>query len=94
MLDDGSFGRAAVPSGASTGLMKPLKNVMAAQPIWAKASWVLSMRLIQRFSPYFQVVTRLINKGLIGMITLDGTENKSRLGANAMLGVSLCPGGG
>ena len=70
--------------------MKPLKNVMAAQPIWAKASWVLSMLVNTEIFSILSGRNALDQQGLDqDMITLDGTENKSRLGANAMLGVSL-----
>ncbi len=91
ILNDGSFGRAAVPSGASTGSHEAvelrdndlkryngkgvLKAVNNVNEIIAPA--------LKGFSAFEQ--ESIDNK----LIALDGTENKSRLGANATLGVSL-----
>lgn len=89
--DDGCFGRAAVPSGASTGVHEAIE---------------LRDRDSKRYfgkgvRNAVNNVNELIAKRLIGadvktqasidqiMIELDGTVNKSRLGANAILGVSL-----
>ncbi len=89
-LDDGSFGRAAVPSGASTGaheavelrdgdsryLGKGVQRAVAAvnEEIFDALGGMDALEQIQ------------IDKTLT---TLDGTSNKARLGANAILGVSL-----
>lgn len=90
ILDNGIFGRAAVPSGASTGEKEALelrdqdktrylgKGVLKAVgnvngEIFAK---------IKGLRPDHEKIDRLL-------VDLDGTENKSRLGANAILGVSL-----
>jgi len=91
MLQDGSFGRAAVPSGASTGVHEALelrdqdksryggKGVLKAvdNANTAIAGLVIGMDATQQ---------KLIDTK---MLELDGTENKSKLGANAILGTSL-----
>ena len=91
MLEDGSFGRAAVPSGASTGAYE------AVEKRDGDKSKYLGKGVLQAVA----AVNDEIAEQLIGldaedqgevdaaMIALDGTENKSRLGANAILGVSL-----
>ncbi len=90
-LDDGTVGRAAVPSGASTGIYE------ACELRDGEASRYLGKGVLQAVSH----VNGEIAEALIGcnvldqraidqtLITLDGSENKSRLGANALLGVSL-----
>ncbi len=91
LLEDGAFGRAAVPSGASTGALEALelrdgdelryggKGVLkAVEHVNGEIADVLAG---------FDARDQLhIDKTLI---ELDGTENKGRLGANAILGVSL-----
>ena len=91
ILEDGTMGRAAVPSGASTGAYEAMERrdgdknrYMGKGVLEACAS-----------------VNGEIAEALVGidateqveidsmMIELDGTDNKSRLGANAILGVSL-----
>ncbi|MDK2761200.1 MAG: phosphopyruvate hydratase [Sphingopyxis sp.] len=91
LLEDGSFGRAAVPSGASTGAHE------AVELRDGDKSRYLGKGVIQAVA----AVNGDIADALIGldaedqreldqvMIDLDGTANKSRLGANAILGVSL-----
>ncbi len=90
-LDDGAFGRAAVPSGASTGAHEAWelrdgdasvymgKGVLKAV---ASVNETIADELIGLDSTDQAIIDRL-------MIELDGTENKKKLGANAMLGVSL-----
>ncbi len=90
-LDDGSIGRAAVPSGASTGAHEAVelrdgdksrymgKGVLKAV---TNVHTVIAPALIG-FSPYEQA---FIDKMLL---ELDATDNKANLGANAILGVSL-----
>jgi enolase len=91
MLADGSFGRAAVPSGASTGVHEAVelrdgdKNRYLGKGV---------LKAVEN-------VNTVIADAVIGlsaldqvdvdrtMIELDGTENKSKLGANAILGVSM-----
>ncbi|HAF42688.1 MAG TPA: phosphopyruvate hydratase, partial [Sphingobium sp.] len=91
MLEDGSFGRAAVPSGASTGAYEAVE----------KRDGDKSKYLGKGVLAAVAAVNDEIAEQIIGldaedqaevdaaMIALDGTENKSRLGANAILGVSL-----
>ena len=91
LLEDGSFGRAAVPSGASTGAHEAVELRDG-----DKARY-LGKGVIKAVA----AVNGDIAEALIGldaedqreldqmMIDLDGTPNKSRLGANAILGVSL-----
>tara|TARA_R110000772_G_scaffold35991_28_gene86400 strand:+ start:1434 stop:2708 length:1275 start_codon:yes stop_codon:yes gene_type:complete len=91
LLEDGSFGRAAVPSGASTGAYE------AVELRDGDKSKYLGKGVLNAI----QAVNGEISDALLGldaedqeeidaaMIALDGTENKSRLGANAILGVSL-----
>jgi len=92
LLEDGSFGRAAVPSGASTGAHEAVEKRDGDKARWGGKG----------VGQAVDAVNGEIAEALIGeydaedqpeldqvMIELDGTENKSRLGANAILGVSL-----
>lgn len=90
ILENGILGRASVPSGASTGSMEALELRDGDKRYNGKG-------VLKAVSN----VNNIIKKELIGMevsnqkeidykmINLDGTENKEKLGANAMLGVSL-----
>ena len=90
-LEDGSFGRAAVPSGASTGAHEAVEKRDGDKKRW----------LGKGVSKAVDAVNGEISEAILGidaedqaaidarMIELDGTENKGRLGANAILGVSL-----
>src|SRR6202047_3234658 len=91
VLEDGSVGRAAVPSGASTGAHEAVelrdgdkarylgKGVKRAAPaVNGEIFEALSDMAAEQQVQIDQI-----------MIDLDGTPNKSRLGANAILGVSL-----
>jgi enolase len=91
MLEDGSFGRAAVPSGASTGAHEAVEKRDGDKTRW----------LGKGVESAVEAVNSEIAETVLGfdaedqadldraMIELDGTENKGRLGANAILGVSL-----
>jgi len=91
LLEDGSFGRAAVPSGASTGAHEAVE-LRDGDPARYKGKGVTKA---------VAAINEEIADALLGldaedqrdldmvMIDLDGTDNKSRLGANAILGVSL-----
>lgn len=91
LLDDGSFARAAVPSGASTGSHEALelrdgdkktytgKSVLKAVQ---NVNTVLAKELAGKAVSDQRTVDQL-------MIDLDGTENKTKLGANAILAVSM-----
>src|SRR5262245_46220252 len=90
-LSDGSFGRAAVPSGASTGVHEA----------WELRDGDKSVYLGRGVTKAIQNVNTTIADALMGwdavdqigidqrLIELDGSENKKNLGANAILGVSL-----
>jgi len=90
-LEDGSMGRAAVPSGASTGAHEAVELRDGDKNRWGGKG----------VSKAVQSVNGEIAEAVVGMeaedqaaldaemIALDGTENKGRLGANAILGVSL-----
>jgi len=90
-LSDGSWGRAAVPSGASTGIHEAVelrdkdKCRFAGKGV-LKAVENINGEVFNHLLGHPADNQRLIDELLI---RLDGTENKSRLGANAILGVSL-----
>jgi enolase len=91
LLEDGSFGRAAVPSGASTGAHEAVEKRDGDKAVYMGKGVLAAI----------EAVNGDIAEAVLGMdaedqsdidaamIELDGTENKGRLGANAILGVSL-----
>ncbi|PQA85714.1 phosphopyruvate hydratase [Hyphococcus luteus] len=89
-LEDGSLGRAAVPSGASTGAHEAHELRDGGERYGGKgvlqAVDAVNGEIFDALSGFEAEEQTLIDETLIG---LDGTENKSRLGANAILGVSL-----
>jgi enolase len=89
-LDDGSFGRAAVPSGASTGKYEAVElrdgDKMRLEGKGVKnAVWNVNGEIFSALAGIEASQSPIDQK----MRDLDGTENKSRLGANAILSVSL-----
>jgi enolase len=91
ILEDGSFGRAAVPSGASTGAHEAVeKRDCDSSRYLGKgvldAVEAVSGEIFETLEGFEAEDQRHIDDILI---ELDGTPNKSRLGANAILGVSL-----
>ncbi len=91
LLDDGSFGRAAVPSGASTGAYEAIelrdtkaKRYMGKGVIGAvkNVNEVIGPEVVGIDATQQEELDRL-------MIELDGTVNKGKFGANAILGISL-----
>lgn len=90
-LESGAFGRAAVPSGASTGKREALeirdgdKKRFLGKGV-ASAVEAVNDRIASALIAYEAVEQSEIDQV---MIELDGTENKSDLGANAILGVSM-----
>jgi enolase len=90
-LDDGSVGRAAVPSGASTGAFEALelrdgdKGRYLGKGV-EKAVANIEEQIVEELVGYEASDQRLIDQK---MIDIDGTDTKSSLGANAILGVSL-----
>ncbi len=91
ILEDGSYGRAAVPSGASTGAHEAVelrdgdKSRYGGKGV-LKAVEAVNTEILDALEGFDAEEQVLIDEA---MIELDGTANKSRLGANAMLGVSL-----
>jgi len=90
-LFDGSWGRVIVPSGASTGVHEALemrdgdKSRFGGKGV-IKAVKNVNSELAELFLGWDAIEQRAID---LTMIEVDGTENKSRLGANAILGVSM-----
>ena len=91
ITDDGAFGRAAVPSGASTGIHEAVELRDDDKKVYVGKGVLKAVKN----------VNELIAPELVGydvadqtgidelMIRLDGTPNKAKLGANGMLAVSL-----
>ncbi|KAA5804803.1 phosphopyruvate hydratase [Alkalicaulis satelles] len=90
LLDDGSMGRAAVPSGASTGAHEAVERRDGGQRYGGKgvreAVSAVETEIFEALVGIDAAEQRVIDEA---MIELDGTPNKARLGANAILGVSL-----
>jgi enolase len=90
-LADGSFGRAMVPSGASTGTKEAVelrdgdKSRYVGKGV-SKAVENINTTIAQTLAGFDAADQAGLDKRLID---LDGTENKGRLGANALLGVSM-----
>jgi len=89
-LDDGVMGRAAVPSGASTGVREALELRDGDKKRWLGKGVVKAVGFVNG-----EIAATLRGREAdqravdLQMIALDGTANKGRLGANAMLGVSM-----
>jgi enolase len=90
ILDDGSTARAAVPSGASTGAFEAAELRDEGKRYLGKGVENAVRNVNEKIAPvicgFDAQDQRLIDDE---MIALDGTKNKSKLGANAILGVSL-----
>ena len=91
LLEDGSFGRAAVPSGASTGAHEAMELRDGDKARFGgkgvrKAVEAVSREILDAVGGMDAEDQVAVDEA---MIALDGTPNKSRLGANAILGVSL-----
>ncbi|MDE2484473.1 MAG: phosphopyruvate hydratase [candidate division NC10 bacterium] len=91
VLEDGSIGRAAVPSGASTGRHEALELRDGDPTRYAGKGVQKAIRHIHDLIAPVLVGKQADEQAAVdqALITLDGTENKARLGANAVLGVSL-----
>src|SRR5271157_4026169 len=90
MLEDGAFGRAAVPSGASTGAHEAVEKRDGDKARYGgkgvlQAVEAVNGEIFDALSGLDAEDQRRLDDLMIG---LDGTPNKSRLGANAILGVS------
>jgi enolase len=90
-LEDGSMGRAAVPSGASTGAHEAVELRDGDKSRWGGKGVMKAVHAVN--GEIAEEVVGLDAEDQAGidaaMIALDGTGNKGRLGANAILGVSL-----
>ena len=90
-LEDGSMGRAAVPSGASTGAHEAVELRDGDKSRWGGKGVCKAVDAVNGEIAEEVVGLDAEDQAEIdaAMIALDGTENKGRLGANAILGVSL-----
>ena len=90
-LEDGSMGRAAVPSGASTGAHEAVELRDGDKSRYGGKGVTKALESVNR--DIFDAISGLDAEDQVKidetMIALDGTPNKSKLGANAILGVSL-----
>ena len=90
VLDDGAFGRAAVPSGASTGAFEAMELRDGGERYGGKGTQNAVKAVLEQIAPEIEGLEaddqRLVDQT---MLELDATPNKSKLGANAILGVSL-----
>ena len=91
VLEDGSFGRAAVPSGASTGAYEAVEKRDGDMSKYMGKGVLHAIDAVN--GPIFEALAELDAEEQENidavMIDLDGTDNKTKLGANAILGVSL-----
>lgn len=89
-LSDGTVGRAAVPSGASTGAGETLELRDGGSAWGGKAVYTAVQHVNELIAPALAGYDASNQTALDqAMLTLDGTDNKSHLGANAILSVSL-----
>ena len=91
LLDDGCTGRAAVPSGASTGAFEAVERRDGDKARYGgkgveQAVQAVLEEISEEVAGLDASDQRLVDQA---MLDLDGTDNKARLGANAILGVSL-----
>jgi enolase len=91
ILDDGCIGRAIVPSGASTGIHEALELRDGDKTRYLGKGVLKAVGYVNG-----EIKTMIVGKDFgdntvldATLIALDGTKNKSRLGANAILGVSM-----
>lgn len=91
LLEDGSFGRAAVPSGASTGTLEAIELRDGDKKRYMGKGVLKAVESVNG-----EITDALLGQSAFDqrhidnlLISLDGTENKSRLGANAILGASM-----
>lgn len=90
-LTDGKKGRAAVPSGASTGIFEALELRDGDEHYYLGKSVMKAVNNVNNIIAPELIGEKASHQREIDtfMIDMDGTENKSKLGANAILGVSL-----
>ncbi|MBR4099036.1 MAG: phosphopyruvate hydratase, partial [Clostridium sp.] len=90
-LDDGTVGRAAVPSGASTGIYEACELRDGDKDRYLGKGILTAVNNVNTEIAEALIGTNVLDQTAIDqmLIDLDGTPNKSRLGANAILGASL-----
>ena len=90
LLDDGAFARAMVPSGASTGAFEAVELRDGGERYGGKGVGKAVDAVVKTIGPAIEGIAaddqRLVDQT---MLELDGSPNKAKLGANAVLGVSL-----
>ncbi|MBC2582055.1 phosphopyruvate hydratase [Clostridium sp. DJ247] len=91
VLEDGTIGRAAVPSGASTGIFEAVELRDDDKSKYNGKGVLRAVDNVNNFIAEELIGMNVFDQVLIDktIIKLDGTENKGKLGANATLGVSL-----
>lgn len=91
VTDEGGFGRAAVPSGASTGVHEAVELRDGDKKVYVGKGVLKAVQNVADIiAPALEGYDVADQTGIDEMmIRLDGTENKSKLGANAMLAVSM-----
>ena len=91
LLDDGAFGRAAVPSGASTGAFEAVELRDGDKSRYMGKGCLTAVKNVNEIIAAEVLGMNALNQEELDrtMIALDGTPNKANLGANAILGVSL-----
>jgi enolase len=90
-LKDGAFGRAAVPSGASTGVHEALEMRDGDKLRYGGKGTLKAVKNVNKKIAEAVIGLDALDQRAVdhAMLALDGTPNKSKLGANAVLGVSL-----
>jgi len=90
-LEDGSWGRAAVPSGASRGIYEALELRDGETGRYQGKGVLKAVEHVNVDIPEVVLDLDALDQTAVdrAMLTLDGTENKGKLGANAILGVSM-----
>ena len=91
LTENGAFGRAAVPSGASTGIHEAVELRDNDKAVYLGKGVLKAVANVNDIIAKELQGVDVFDQGTIDkiMIELDGTENKGKLGANAILGVSL-----
>ena len=91
VLEDGTMGRAAVPSGASTGVHEACELRDGDKDRYLGKGVLTAVKNVNTEIAECLVGMNVLDQTAIdkALIALDGTPNKSRLGANAILGASL-----
>ncbi|MEX5302442.1 phosphopyruvate hydratase [Kocuria sabuli] len=91
LLEDGSYGRAAVPSGASTGAFEAVERRDGDQKVYLGKGVLDAVKAVDEEIAEAVIGLDATDQRLVDqtMLDLDGTDNKGGLGANAILGVSL-----